>query len=256
LLKGEDIAAIRIAGREILDAETLGAAELGKRLAERWPGRDATALGMALRHLETLIHVPPAGLWGATMPPTLATALSWLGNEPGPTASLDTLVLRYLKAFGPASKADFAVWSSLAASDAFERLRPELLGFAGEDGRELFDLPNAPRPDESTPAPARLVADYDNAIIGYADRSRIIDPVYFGNVATNNGIFRPTITVDGFVRGVWKLRQQKEAAEVSIQFFEPLLSGDEAALTGEAENLLRTFAQDKTHSVRFSRFQR
>ena len=66
-------------------------------------------------------------------------------------------------------------WSGLTKlAEVFERLRPRLVTFEGEDGRELFDLPDAPRPDPDTPAPVRFLGEYDNVLLGHANRRRII----------------------------------------------------------------------------------
>jgi hypothetical protein len=123
-------------------------------------------------------------------------------------------------------------------------MRDELVVFAGEDGRELFDLPEAPRPDADMPAPARLLADYDNILIGYADRARMADPKYLTHLMTINGIFNPTFTVDGFVHGLWKLTPG-DSPKVTLRWFMPLKKRDEAALTREAKSLLDTFAGGK-----------
>jgi hypothetical protein len=243
-LPGADIEAIRQLGRDLLDKEALSAGALGKKLAESMPGHNPTEMGMVTRILDDLVHVPPAGLWGATKAPTLRTARSWLEKEPGEGMALTELVRRYLAAFGPASKADFTAWSGLAGAEAFEAMRDELVVFAGEDGRELFDLPEAPRPDADMPAPARLLADYDNILIGYADRARMADPKYLTHLMTINGIFNPTFTVDGFVHGLWKLTSG-DSSKVTLRWFMPLKKKDEAALTREAKSLLDTFAGGK-----------
>ena len=68
------------------------------------------------------------------------------------------LVQRYLRAFGPATPADAQTWSGLQGlRDVFEAMRPSLVTFRAEDNRELFDLPDAPRPSEDTEAPVRFL---------------------------------------------------------------------------------------------------
>jgi Winged helix DNA-binding domain len=114
-------------------------------------------------------------------------------------------VQRYLAAFGPASVMDVQAWSGLTRlQEVVDRLRPELVHLRDEDGRELFDLPDAPRADPETPAPARFLPEYDNVQFGHADRRRILPdrtpPLFPGNGA-NAG----TLLVDGWVAGEWRI---------------------------------------------------
>jgi hypothetical protein len=88
------------------------------------------------------------------------------------------LALRYLAAFGPASAADAQAWSGANLTTALESLRPRLAVFRDERGREVFDLPDAPRPDSDTPAPVRFLPDFDNLVLAHADRNRPLDDAH------------------------------------------------------------------------------
>ncbi|GAA2799467.1 hypothetical protein GCM10020219_083270 [Nonomuraea dietziae] len=81
-------------------------------------------------------------------------------------------------------------------------IREELVTFRDERGRELLDLPDAPRPDPDTPAPVRFLPAFDNAILGYHDRSRIIDDAHRGLSVAGARV----VLVDGRVAATWNVK--------------------------------------------------
>ena len=198
-----DLDEIAKVAREHVEAEALTNADLGRLLTERWPGKDVTALLQAVRAKLAIVQLPPRGLWGVGGQPTGTTAETWLGRPFAPM-SPDELVRRYLAAFGPASVQDAQTWSGLTRlREVFDRL--ELRTFTDEAGVKLFDLPDARRPHPDTPAPVRFLPEFDNSLLSYADRTRIIATEHKRHVFTNNGLIRGTVLVDGFVSATWKL---------------------------------------------------
>jgi hypothetical protein len=202
-LAGLDLGPTLDFGRSLMAERPRTGAELRAAIAERFPGQPAPALAYACRCLLPLVQVPPRGVWGRTLQVALAPLETWVGRPVAERPSLDDLVLRYLAAFGPASVADVATWSRLTGlREVVERLRPQLRPFRDERGRELLDLPEGPRPDPDTPAPVRVLPEYDNVLLSHSDRSRFGTDEQRRMVAAL-GPVKGTVLVDGVVHGVW-----------------------------------------------------
>ncbi|NKZ06103.1 winged helix DNA-binding domain-containing protein [Actinomadura latina] len=252
-LGGIDLDAITAHARELLEDEPRSDKELRALLAERWPDHDAELLGWAVRCRLPLVQVPPRGIWGASGLARHTTLDAWLDGHPASETSLDEVVLRYLAAFGPASVRDVQQWSGLTRlGEVVERLRPGLLEFRDENGRVLYDVPDAPRPGPDTPAPVRFVPDFDNLLLSHADRTRIIGEEHRKRVFTVNGIIRATFLVDGFVHGMWKIEKKRGEATLRIDAFEPIPERERAALEEEGMRLLAAaHPAAKSHAVEF-----
>lgn len=248
-LVGIDAEKLIAAGRELLEDRPMIFSELGRALAERWPDRDPASLAQAIRAWVPLVQVPPRGVWGRSGRPAHTTIESWLGTGVDPAPSVDRLVLRYLAAFGPASVKDAQTWCGLTRlAEVFARL--ELVSFRDETGRELWDLPNAPRPDPDTPAPPRFLYDFDNLLLSHADRSRVAtveaaQQVYPDNVQPCH------LLVDGFAAAEWKLTRKRGDAVLTIRPFTRLSKKDTSAVTAEGARLLDFAAAGDTHDIRF-----
>jgi hypothetical protein len=247
-LKGVDLEVLAAAGRELVESEPLTFSELGKRLREQWPDLSSEAIAAAIRNLVPLVQVPPRGMWGESGQAAHTSVEAWLGKPLCTQPEAESMIWRYLAAFGPATVKDIQVWSGLSrVSEIIESLRPQLVTFRDEQGSELFDLPEAPRPDADTPSAPRFLGEFDNMLLSYADRSRIIDETYRSRVYTTNGIIRSTILIDGFVAGTWKLKRERERATLCIEPFTRLSQQENIALTVEGARLLH-FAETEAHS--------
>jgi hypothetical protein len=122
---------------------------------------------------------------------------------------------------------------------AFEALRPELATFRDERGRELFDLPDAPRPPADAPAPARFLPDFDNLVLAHDDRTRVLTAEHRARLVTKNGLVAATILVDGMVAGTWKVARARGVATLAVQPFARLPAAARRALAAEGERLAR-----------------
>jgi len=251
---GAEPTELAAATREILAAEPLTARDVARQLIARGIGGDVEAIANASRVYAPVVQVPPRGVWGAGGHAKYATIESWTGRELESEPSVDAVVLRYLGAFGPASVMDAQNWSGLTKLAAvFERLRPQLVTFEGEDGRELFDLPDAPRPDPGVPAPVRFLGEYDNVLLGHADRRRLIPGDFPWTEMLAMGRFFNNVLVDGMLRAVWWIeREGRRKATLAIRPASKLSAVDRDEVGEEARRMIEFAAADaKVRDVRF-----
>ncbi|WP_454049372.1 winged helix DNA-binding domain-containing protein [Cellulomonas sp. Marseille-Q8402] len=270
-LRRLDLDDLQAAARDALADRALTAGELGARLSATWPDLDPRALAQGARGLLPLVQVTPRGVWGRSLATTWTTAEQWFGPGPSPAPDPDVvladLVRRYLAAYGPATVADVQQWSGLTRlSTVVDRLRPELVEVVHTDpptgrSRVLLDLPDAPRPPEDAPAPVRLLPDFENMLLGHADRSRVIPPEVRPALASRNGMPPGTVLVDGTVAGTWAIRRERlprpagssgrrELARLTVTPLRPWTRADRAAVLAEAELLVRFAADDAAeHAV-------
>lgn len=217
--EGLEPEAVVPAARELLAARPLGFDAIRAGLVERFPGVDERALGYAARTLVPLVMVPGEGRWGYPRVAEFGLAEELLNTQLAPAAP-EALAERYLGAFGPASAADLQSWSGIAGFKAvLDGMRDRLVVFADERGRELFDLPDAPRPGADAGAPVRFLPEFDNLVLAYDDRSRIIADAHRPLVTTKNLRVRATFLVDGVVAGTWTIAVKRRVATVTLEPF-------------------------------------
>jgi hypothetical protein len=244
LLDGVDLVELAATTRRLVEERPRSTAELGRDLAERWPDHDPQVLAIAARSGVPLVQVPPRGLWGGRGQPTVTSLEAWLGRSLREAPSIDAVVVRYLRAFGPASAADMRTWSGLTGlRDAFERLRPTLVTYRDERGRELFDVPDAPIPDARAPAPVRFLPVYDNVVLSHDDRSRVVPPEA-GRALPIGQENIGSVLVDGFVGARWRLRRERRSIRLSVELLRRLSDAERADLLAEGERALDFLARD------------
>jgi len=257
--------------RSSLELDRLMSAEVGPEATSRtrvaWRQPEArVVLRAAWRHLTAfvpLVHVPHGEeRYGRSL---YATAESWLGMERpeiDPAAARVHLTRRYFAAFGPSSVEDLVAYVGRGQGGigpwkaAVGELAGELVELRDEDGRMLLDLADAPRPDEDSVAPPRLLARWDSLLLSHATkhRGRVIAADHRQAVFTKNGDVRPSFLVDGFVAGTWDLDRRDGRASISLRPFKRLRPDARAQLEDEAERVLKRIAPDATdRTVGFER---
>jgi hypothetical protein len=253
-LRDVDLDSVLAFARPLLADRPHTGPQLRAAMEARFPHDDAAALAYACRNLLAFVQVPPRGVWGRTAQVTSTTAEAWLGRPLVSDPSIDDVVLRYLAAFGPATAADVAAWSGLTGMrEVLDRLRPRLRTFRDERGRELLDLPDAPRPDSDTPSPPRFLPEYDNVLLSHDDRSRFGTDEHRKRLFTGARPVQGTALVDGFVRATWWIDRDRGtgAATLVVDHVDRLPKKAAAGLAAEGRRFLRLVAADATtHHVR------
>jgi hypothetical protein len=243
--QGLDLDRVLPAARALLEEEPRDFNTLRALLSARFPEVNHRALGYAVRTQIPLVMVPTGDRWAFPAAARFALPGFRVADDGGP----EPLVLRYLAAFGPATAADVQTWSGLQGVKAvLEALRERLVVVKDDGGHELFDLPDAPRPGADAEAPPRFLPDFDNLMLAYADRTRVIADEHRGEVVTKNLRVRATFLWDGFVAGTWTIERKGKAATLRLAPFARLSKRAAAALTEEGEALLR-FAEDDAASL-------
>ena len=248
-LTGVDRDALVAAASELLTEKPRLLKEVADLLGDRFPGVDRLALASAVRAWVPVVQPPPRGIWGKGGLAAHVSATAWLRGTRPREMTIDQMVLRYLAAFGPATVMDAQAWSGLTKlREVFERLRSRLRAFRDEHGRELFDLPDAPRPDPGTAAAPRFMPEYDNIFLAHADRSRIADPRRVATLSTETGMVQ-ALLVDGFVAATWRVVREPGSAKLIVEPLRRLSKDERAAVVEEGTRLLQFVAPDLAASV-------
>lgn len=253
-LRGLDIDAVMQRASDFFEApHTFD--DLRRELARWRPKGDIRAMAYAVRCKLPLVQVTDDSAWGFPASADFVRADRWLGESIPEDDDAEALVLRYLAAFGPASVRDAVVWSGVTSlAGSFEALRKRLVTFEDERGRELFDLPKAPRPSEEVEAPVRFLPEFDNLVLGHDDRTRFISKEHRANVFLPGLRVAPTFLVDGRVAGTWKIERKKTVAVLLLSPFGGMDRERREALQSEGEGLVRFVEPDtEGHEVRFSK---
>jgi hypothetical protein len=105
-------------------------------------------------------------------------------------------------------------------------------------------VPTAPRPRAGAAAPIRFLPEFDNVLVAYADRSRIIPDEHRDRVVRQLG--RPTVLIDGFVRAMWAVERTRDRATLEIELFDRTARPARAAIEAEGRRLLAFVAPGAT----------
>ena len=218
--------------------------EIGVALVERGVrlGDDHLSLLLSFTELEGIIV--NGELTGSRQTFTLLD--EWVPRIPDISReeALARLARRYFTSHGPATLQDFAWWSNLPVTDcrkALEMIRPDFIR-ESINGRECWM-----RSDTRTPPLAQdsalLLAPFDELVVSYKDRTEMIEEAHYSKVMTKNGIFSPTIMLNGRIIGSWKKSMKKNVPQITLTFFVKVPKKTIALFQPEIKRLEKFYTQ-------------
>jgi hypothetical protein len=155
--------------------------------------------------------------------------------------ALAEMALRYFTSHGPATVQDFMWWTGLTARDArfgLEAVKDQLVR-EDVDGRSYWMSASGLEVQGRQP-PVHLLPGFDEYLLGYRDRSAVLDSTSRGHVVPgDNGVFNPTIVIDGRIAGTWKRSVSKGAMNIAYSPFAPLRDVQTRAIAVAAERYAR-----------------
>lgn len=222
----------------VLEGGPLPMKDLGLALAAYFPDVPPNALAHLARVNQPLAQVPPRGGWKASGGVVLQYVDRWVGR-PMAEPDVESIVRRYLAAFGPASAADVTAWSGVTG------LAPVLKGMdlerhTDERGKPLYDVPGGKIVTGDAPAPVRLLGAYDNVWLSHAARERVTDPQKRKRWMGLNGGVASTLFVDGMLEGLWRL---EDGRPVVVDLFRELTKSERSQLDDEIARVESLFAR-------------
>jgi hypothetical protein len=223
-----DTEAFNRAVSEVLADRPLPMKELGAALTPYYPDVPGNALAHLARVNQPLAQLPPRGAWKASGGVVLQYVDRWVGR-PTTEPDVESIVHRYLAAFGPATAADVATWCGVTGLAALVK-GMDLVRHTGPDGKALLDVPDGEIVTGDVPAPVRLLGTYDNVWLSHAARDRVTDPGKRKRWIGANGGVASVVLVDGWLEGLWRVQH---GHPVVVELFRELNRAERTQLDDE-----------------------
>ena len=182
---------------------------------------------------------------------TFVNPRNWLHSwrEVDPELALIEAARRYLRAYGPATKNDFARWWGAwpgLGNAAWAGLADELAPVS-VDGTRLdalaTDLDDIKRANKK--APVQLLPLFDPYLLGHATRDHMFDRIHAPKVSRTAGWISAVVLVEGMVAGTWTHQVNKNTMRIAVQPFGRLSSKVTAEVRVRAGELARALDQSK-----------
>jgi hypothetical protein len=161
---------------------------------------------------------------------TFALLEEWVppAKKLGREAALAELARRYFTGHGPATLLDYVWWSGLKVSEAREGLLAAIPQLREEKvGEAVYWMAKDVRTPPEEAARAFLLPPFDEYLLGYRDRRAVLEARHAERIVPGgNGMFLPTMVVDGQVVGTWKRAVRKESVRITLEAFGRLRKGE------------------------------
>jgi len=181
--------------------------------------------------------------------PTFVRANAWIPQwQDVPVEQAEGMLLRrYLRAFGPATAADFAMWTGITLTEAREiwaRVAREQADIApvNVEGWEASVL----REDLSELAQAgfegplvRLLPYFDSFLLGHKERDHLVAMQHRPKVYRPQGWIAPVVLVDGRAVAIWEHAREGNRLRVKVAKFESISRRIIVGIREEARDLSR-----------------
>jgi len=194
-----------------------------------------------------ICNAAPIGPWYHNSEHRFTRVDQWIPgvdlNAVSTADSIAELAMRYMRAYGPASVADFSYWTGARVTDTkpvFEGLSEHLteVSLEGQRGPYYISSEDEFALEAIQPEPfARLLPQFDALIMGHKDKSRFIDPTDRGDIFLPRGGIAATVLVNGRVKGTWKINKVRKGWELSLQPSQVLSSEEVEMIEGEIEQM-------------------
>ncbi|HUK32117.1 MAG TPA: winged helix DNA-binding domain-containing protein [Candidatus Acidoferrum sp.] len=166
-----------------------------------------------------------------------------------------TLLMRYLAAYGPGTPRDFAKWSGIRMSEikeAWGAVKDQLVEviLEGEAAwlprKSLKDL-RAARFSDSV---VRLLPSFDPFLLAHAAKDHLVHPAHYKRVYGKQWWISPVVLIDGRVAGIWSHTRKSGNLRIEIEPFEKFSKKIRVLIEEESASMARFL--DSSLELKFS----
>ena len=137
--------------------------------------------------------------------------------------ALTEIAKRFFASHGPATLQDFIRWTGLKSSDARKGLENVRKFTKSETINKVEYIMSKDSKKIKIMQKAYLLPGFDEYMLGYKNREDMLHPLHSNKIVPGgNGMFLPTIVIDGRVVGIWKKEVKKNGIIINLQPFNKL----------------------------------